>query len=181
MNADKLIRSHWELIAFVVLTLTSQGAMADRYGTVVLGGDPLIISSNETANVIFVGGASSAGVIYQRTGGSSTTITLQSSTSSGGGGSVSSVSPLPLVGPATITIASGAGTVLGIRIVNTDLTSSGTSSIPSTAVVIPQDATGPVQIILESSRDLINWNAATPGTYGSNATNRFFRVRAIAN
>ena len=50
---------------------------------------------------------------------------------------------------------------------------------PSTAVVIPADATGPVNIILESSPDLVNWTGALPGTYGSSSTNRFFRVRAV--
>jgi len=50
---------------------------------------------------------------------------------------------------------------------------------PSTAVVIPVDATGPVNIVLESSPDLVNWTGALPGTYGSSSTNRFFRVRAI--
>lgn len=50
---------------------------------------------------------------------------------------------------------------------------------PSTAVVIPTDATGPVSIVLESSPDLVNWTGALPGTYGSSTTNRFFRVRAI--
>jgi hypothetical protein len=52
--------------------------------------------------------------------------------------------------------------------------------LPSTAVVIPTDATGPVQIVLESSTDLVNWNAASPGTYGATTSNRFFRVRAVA-
>jgi hypothetical protein len=52
--------------------------------------------------------------------------------------------------------------------------------IPADAVVIPASATGNVQIILESSPDLINWTAANPGIYGSSsATNRFFRVRAV--
>lgn len=50
---------------------------------------------------------------------------------------------------------------------------------PSTAVVIPSDATGPVEIVLESSPDLISWFAAQPGMYGATATNRFFRVRAV--
>ena len=50
---------------------------------------------------------------------------------------------------------------------------------PSTAVVIPTDATGPVNIVLESSPDLVNWTGALPGTYGSTTTNRFFRVRAV--
>ena len=54
------------------------------------------------------------------------------------------------------------------------------STIPANAVVIPTDATGPVQIVLESSSDLINWTSSLPGTYGSTYSNRFFRVRAIA-
>lgn len=54
------------------------------------------------------------------------------------------------------------------------------SMIPANAVVIPSDATGPVQIVLESSSDLINWTSSLPGTYGNTHSNRFFRVRAIA-
>jgi hypothetical protein len=54
--------------------------------------------------------------------------------------------------------------------------------VPADAIVIPASATGDVQIILESSTDLVNWTAASPGTYGaSSATNRFFRVRAVHN
>jgi hypothetical protein len=54
--------------------------------------------------------------------------------------------------------------------------------VPADAIVIPASATGNVQIILESSPDLVNWTAANPGTYGASAgTNRFFRVRAAAN
>jgi hypothetical protein len=51
--------------------------------------------------------------------------------------------------------------------------------VPADAIVIPASATGNVQIILESSPDLVNWTAANPGIYGPSAgTNRFFRVRA---
>jgi hypothetical protein len=54
--------------------------------------------------------------------------------------------------------------------------------VPADAIVIPASATGNVQIILESSPDLVNWTAASPGTYGASAgTNRFFRVRASVN
>ena len=54
--------------------------------------------------------------------------------------------------------------------------------VPADAIVIPASTTGNVQVILESSPDLVNWTAASPGTYGpSAATNRFFRVRATAN
>lgn len=55
------------------------------------------------------------------------------------------------------------------------------SYIPANCVVIPSDATGPVEILLESSADLVNWTSALPGTYGASSTNRFFRVRALAN
>jgi hypothetical protein len=52
--------------------------------------------------------------------------------------------------------------------------------VPADAIVIPTSATGNVQIILESSMDLVNWTAASPGTYSAaSATNRFFRVRAV--
>ena len=54
--------------------------------------------------------------------------------------------------------------------------------VPADAVVIPANTTGNVQIILESSSDLINWTAANPGIYDpSSVTNRFFRVRAALN
>jgi hypothetical protein len=49
--------------------------------------------------------------------------------------------------------------------------------VPADALVIPASATGNVNIILQSSPDLLNWSAAEPGLYGPNAgTNRFFRV-----
>lgn len=54
--------------------------------------------------------------------------------------------------------------------------------VPANAIVIPSSVAGNVQIILESSPDLVNWTAADPGTYGASAgTNRFFRVRAAVN
>lgn len=54
--------------------------------------------------------------------------------------------------------------------------------VPADAIVIPTATTGNVQIILESSPDLVNWTAANPGIYGaSSAANRFFRVRAVSN
>jgi hypothetical protein len=54
--------------------------------------------------------------------------------------------------------------------------------VPADAIVISSSVTGNVQIILESSPDLVNWTAAEPGTYGASAgTNRFFRVRAVAS
>lgn len=56
------------------------------------------------------------------------------------------------------------------------------TSAPSTSqtVVIPEDESGDVEIIMESSSDLVNWTAANPGTYNSATTEkRFFRLRAV--
>jgi hypothetical protein len=58
--------------------------------------------------------------------------------------------------------------------------SSNTSpSLPSNTVVIPTDASGPVEIVMESSKDLVNWTRAEPGTYGTDTPKRFFRIRAV--
>lgn len=50
---------------------------------------------------------------------------------------------------------------------------------PSNTVVIPTNATGDVEIIMESSTDLVNWTSANLGTYSSDESNRFFRIRAV--
>lgn len=53
--------------------------------------------------------------------------------------------------------------------------------LPANALVIPSSVTGPVNVTLQSSTDLLNWSDATPGVYGPNlGTNRFFRVKAQA-
>lgn len=50
--------------------------------------------------------------------------------------------------------------------------------LPADCVMIPTSASGNCNVILESSADLLNWTAASPGLYGpGSATNRFFRVR----
>lgn len=87
---------------------------------------------------------------------------------------------LIIAGPADITITVPSGNpfpMFTYRISENSTNEPPTS--PSTAVVIPSDASGPVEIVLESSSDLVTWIAATPGTYGSSTVKRFFRVRAI--
>jgi hypothetical protein len=83
--------------------------------------------------------------------------------------------PPIVAGPARIGLSGGGSSFCTVEVINP----SG-QLMPSTAVVIPADSTGPVKIILESSADLVNWNEALPGTYGTSTTNRFFRVRAVA-
>jgi hypothetical protein len=81
-------------------------------------------------------------------------------------------SPITVAGPATFSIIGPGFVTLKISEIPQQIT-------PSTSVVIPTDSTGPVDIVLESSTDLVNWTASLPGTYGANSTNRFFRVRAV--
>ena len=86
--------------------------------------------------------------------------------------------PFPIVGPALITVgvSSTYTAVLTYRMKDNIST---TTTIPTSAVVIPTDATGPVNVILESSTDLVTWTQANPGTYGASTNKRFFRVRAV--
>lgn len=84
-----------------------------------------------------------------------------------------------IVGPATITLNGGG--VASQHLCTLELSTPADSFLPSGAVVIPADSGGPVNIILESSADLINWYPSLPGAYGVNYTNRFFRVRAQRN
>ncbi len=85
-----------------------------------------------------------------------------------------------VVGPATIHVTGTAeGSRLAFSYSLTDNAAAASASLPSPAVVIPADASGEVQIILESSTDLITWTAALPGSYSSSTTKRFFRIRAI--
>ena len=90
------------------------------------------------------------------------------------------LSGLVIAGPRTVSLVVPSNTSLICSYQLESNESIGTT-VPSTAVVIPTDATGPIDIILESSTDLITWTAATPGTYGSSTTKRFFRVRAVAH
>ena len=91
-----------------------------------------------------------------------------------GGNSTMGMGNRTFVGPCTITT--------NIKYVSYKLTRASElaqSSTPVNTVVIPTDANGNVEIILESSTDLVNWTAASPGEYSSATQNRFFRVRAV--
>lgn len=94
--------------------------------------------------------------------------------SNGSSTSTSGTTAFPLAGPCFILLQSDGLISYRIR-ANT----SSSTSTPANAVVIPTDATGSVQIILESSTDLITWTQANPGAYGASTTKRFFRIRAV--
>lgn len=59
--------------------------------------------------------------------------------------------------------------------------SSGQSSntISAASVVVPANATGDVDVLLEQSNDMITWTQCLPGTYNASTQKRFFRVRAV--
>jgi len=106
-------------------------------------------------------------------------------------GSVTASNSLVVTGPATITLKAVAGGSYDSNPTQTcsamctismnQINQSNTNYfIPNTGVVIPSDAKGPVQIVLQSSSDLITWTSCLPGTYGNTYSNRFFRVIAIA-
>jgi hypothetical protein len=53
------------------------------------------------------------------------------------------------------------------------------SKISSTSVVVPSNAIGDVDVLLEQSNDMITWTQCLPGTYNASTQKRFFRVRAV--
>lgn len=87
------------------------------------------------------------------------------------GNSISNV-----VGPVTIRVVQNR--ISAKCVVGFEVKRATAPSQSSSAVVIPDDNGAPVQIILESSTDLVNWTAAAPGTYGTSTQRRFFRLRA---
>ena len=61
----------------------------------------------------------------------------------------------------------------------TTTSSSSIQSISNTAVVVPSNAVGDVDVLLEQSNDMITWTQCLPGTYNASTQKRFFRVRAV--
>jgi hypothetical protein len=59
--------------------------------------------------------------------------------------------------------------------------SSGSSvnTVSAASIVVPSNATGDVDVLLEQSNDMITWTQCLPGTYNASTQKRFFRVRAV--
>ena len=91
---------------------------------------------------------------------------------------------IPIIGPALIEfhdrykLDRDQSTILVYDLKKTTASNS-SPNLPSNTVVIPTDAAGPVEIVMESSKDLVNWTRAEPGTYGTDTPKRFFRIRAV--
>lgn len=173
-----------------ILLLTLAVQLASAADVITLTGDnSYTVGTNEVAEVISVGNPTGSGGTFRL---NNSTVFF---TKSGSNGGIVSQLPVVIAGPAnTISpgilqtnIGSGGIQVVAPSFVTLRIHSkaefldgpSTPSFASSTSVVIPEDADGPVDIVMESSTDLVNWNAANPGTYGSSANRRFFRVRAI--
>jgi len=167
---------------------------SERYVT-LLEGETVDIPAETTALVVFVGGQESIKVLYERPDNRSiifllaATGTGQSADAQARYSTPTSMDPLPLTGPAKFSVVvenQGETGIVSLKLVATE-TSGGQAGlttpegVPSNAVVIPEDISGLVEIILESSSDLVTWNAALPGKYAAADSPRFFRVRAVAD
>jgi len=53
------------------------------------------------------------------------------------------------------------------------------SRTSSSFVVVPENANGEVDVLLEQSADMVTWSQCFPGTYNTSTQKRFFRVRAL--
>ena len=88
-------------------------------------------------------------------------------------------SSLTIDGPASITYqntsSNGEPFLFTYKISNT----AGSNTVSATAVVIPQSATGDVDVKMEQSADNVTWTECLPGTYNSSTVKRFFRLRAV--
>ena len=62
---------------------------------------------------------------------------------------------------------------------NTLAQSTSTPTVSSASVVVPSNAVGDVDVLLEQSNDMITWTQCLPGTYNASTQKRFFRVRAV--
>ena len=84
-----------------------------------------------------------------------------------------------IAGPRTVSVFARYDSSIVCTYKLTTLTPLATQNVASQAVVIPENAAAPVDVIYESSTDLINWTAAVAGSYAPSTSKRFFRVRIV--
>jgi hypothetical protein len=160
----------------VLLTWHSQSRASTFTNLVTMGSNEvasLVVRTGQVAKVIGAkyGGAGANGYLYVSVNG------LPFSYATSFRYTIAEATTAVTAGPATISLISGNSTTSPM-FCTVEITTPGDASAPTSAVVIPADSAGPVNIILESSTDLISWTAALPGNYGTSTEKRFFRVRA---
>jgi hypothetical protein len=174
--------------AFFLFSLMCQFAFAGSVETYFIGPainqakSNIVVSLQTGETLRWINGSSAVGA---NSGAFSYTVSYSNSIYSYFGTTSLSEGTFLATGPCSITftitsqqVATNAYAINVLRQVEAT-NSASFQIIPSTAVVIPSDSSGPVTIVLESSPDLVDWHSSMPGQYGASYTNRFFRVRAI--
>lgn len=162
------------LLSFAFLTSDAADVLTLKPGTTHT------LGSNDVAEIIAVSSGGSASPSYFVLNGTNNVFTTAIT---GTGGGIISLLPVVITGPGNVISPSPGGyATVRLRTKAEFLSSLAVPSVAvSSAVVIPEDAAGPVTIVMESSTDLVTWVAANPGNYGATTPRRFFRVRAIQN
>jgi hypothetical protein len=65
------------------------------------------------------------------------------------------------------------------QIEQSSLSGSSVNTVSAASIVVPSNAVGDVDVLLEQSNDMITWTQCLPGTYNASTQKRFFRVRAV--
>jgi hypothetical protein len=94
-------------------------------------------------------------------------------------GGMPKIQPVKVTGPGTVRLISPTATTRTAVTFSITRANAVPAITPANAAVIPSDAAGNFQVILESSTDLITWTAALPGTYSGTTQQRFFRTRIV--
>ena len=144
----------------------TQGSII-KYSTITLAPGTGITATNGPSDLVTLIRGSASGVTWRLTAGDQTV----------NAGYDLSYFPSPIAGRAIFAVTNTGGSAVFFT-VKIETPNTNTVQTALGTVVIPADAGGPVTVILESSTDMITWTAATPGTYGTSTTKRFFRLRA---
>jgi len=175
-EAKKLNAIYFKILIIFFVSAISGVAQTQTITLSATNGFPssYICNTNQIINILsFIGTGTSADLVtisFHNGLKSTITVAQRSFTAAVG----------VFTGVTNILVAHTTGSDGGVTVLTFTTTSPTVqTAVPASAVVIPTDATGPVQIVLESSGDLVNWTSSLPGTYGNTYSNRFFRVRAI--
>jgi hypothetical protein len=161
-----------------VVTITERGfqtssqvytnTYARFLGATTTVSNTVVVRSGEVANVLHLSSYGDLRLAIGTTNAGDTNVTFSVSIYQGD-------SPV-VVGPAVVLYTGLLGSPMftTLKIARND-----EPFVPNGAVLVPADTAGPVNVIMESSTNLVTWTPALPGTYGSTSMNQYFRVRAV--
>ena len=176
---------------------TAQGTNSTNI--TVLSGERVTVRQHHVRHGYTINNAISETSLKVRYGNSSNTVTIYKNyTGTGTQTNTSGILGQTLYGPCLITIeARHTGNSLStnngdgnyeysliafysLEKIESEETSANVANLVSSAsVVVPSNAVGDVDVLLEQSNDMITWTQCLPGTYNASTQKRFFRVRAV--